>query len=111
MAEGVRLGDVRATNANGDNLLDLVVQVRCLGRIWHVRSAGDERVGGLGEEKRRLTIRVVPHLPSVGRVVAADAEDAADGECAATDDGHRNGGKWRNDGFCHARLLERRKPA
>ena len=54
----------------------------CLRRIGDARRpAGvDDGVGRLHEEERRLAVRVLAHLAGVGGVVAADAEDAVDGE-------------------------------
>src|SRR5258708_31770946 len=50
-------------------------------------------VGRLAEEKRRLAIRIVPHLARVRLVVPADAVNAANGKLVAgTDNGHRNRG-------------------
>ena len=83
MRERVRLGDIRAARADRDHQLHLVMQVLGHRRIGHVGPAGDQRVGGLGEEEGQLAIGIGAHLARVLGIVAADAEDAANRERAA----------------------------
>lgn len=95
VGQRVGFGDVGAAPADGHHLLHLVVQLARHGRIRHVGAFGQHGVGGLGEEERQLTLRVVPHLARVGGIVAADAEDAADREQPAAGcrhNGLRGGG-------------------
>src|SRR5690349_18896117 len=58
--------------------LDLMMQIRSAGRILHVAAFGHDRVRGLQEEKRRLLVRILPHLARVRRVIAPDAIDTVD---------------------------------
>ncbi|GAB1414144.1 hypothetical protein MASR1M97_28800 [Candidatus Desulfobacillus denitrificans] len=56
-------------------------------------------------KKRRIAIRVEAHLPRMGRVVAADAIDAAHGKPVGSA-GDRNGGlRGRFEDIGHAALL------
>ena len=50
------------------------------GRVGEVAAAGDDVVGVLLEEERRLLVRVVAHLDRVLGIVPPDAIDAADGK-------------------------------
>src|SRR3546814_9741098 len=49
-------------------------------RVGHVAMARCYGVRRLGEEEGRLAIRIMAHFAGVRRIVAADAEDAADRE-------------------------------
>src|SRR5580658_4706503 len=66
-------------------------------RVGYGAAVGDDRVGGLGEEERRLT-HVLAHLLDVLDVIAADAPQAADRKILIGA-GDRNGGlrRLRND--------------
>ena len=75
--EGVFFGNVLAPPADHDNQLGLVVKVLCLGRIGYRLPGIDHRIGWLGEEERRIAVRVLAHLDSVGGVVAPNTEDTA----------------------------------
>src|SRR3546814_16373766 len=55
-------------------------------RVGHVAMARCYGVRRLGEEEGRLAIRIMAHFAGVRRIVAADAEDAADREGPAADD-------------------------
>src|SRR6185503_12633226 len=80
-----------------DHQLDLVVHVLGQRRIGRRAAVGDQRVGGLSEEERRLAL-VLAHLLDVLQIVAADAPDATNRKqiCRARD---REGGlgRGRND--------------
>ena len=66
--------------AQGDDELDLVVQV--IGGDWEGQATAvwNDGGGGLHEEERRLAVGVVAHLDRVLGVVAPDAEDPQHGE-------------------------------
>src|SRR5690606_32877593 len=55
---------------------DLVLQVVGSGRIRNAAAVGDDRVGGLLEEERRIALVAFLHLADVLEIVAADAIDA-----------------------------------
>src|SRR5580658_1871403 len=83
-----------------DHQLDLVLIVLGLGRIGDGAAAGDDGVGRLHEEERRLAVGVMAHLARMLGIVPADAIDAMDGKALATN--HRNGGDgWRRDRVGH----------
>jgi hypothetical protein len=90
-----RLGaHVHAGAADRDDELDLVMKVLRRERIGDApdrrRNHRDDRVGGLGEEERRLLARIAAHFLRVLRIVAADAVDVANRKALrAVGDGHR----------------------
>jgi hypothetical protein len=83
IAEHVRQ---RARDRNGaaalpdrDDELHFVVEVLRAGWIRNFAAIGDDGIGGLREEERRLAGRIAAHLADVFRVVAPDAVDPAHG--------------------------------
>ena len=72
--------DIAAARANCRDEFHFMMQISGLDRVRHVRIADQKSIGGLHEEKRRLAIGVVAHLPCMLRIVAAHAKDAPDGE-------------------------------
>src|SRR3546814_7322971 len=66
--------------------LQLRMQVGRRRRVGHVAMARCYGVRRLGEEEGRLAVRIMAHFAGVRRIVAADAEDAADREGPAADD-------------------------
>jgi hypothetical protein len=64
-----------------------MVQLGALRRVGHVGAVDQQGVGRFHEEERRLAIRIAAHFARVLGVVAADAEDAADGEGPTAGDG------------------------
>ena len=88
MLQRIAQGDVGAATFQRHHKLDLVmhvVAVRGIGKL----AGGIEVVGVLLKEERRFAIRVMPHLNRMGRIVAADAIDAAHRKGTAATD--RNG--------------------
>ena len=67
--------DVRAAGLQRHDELDLEMHVGAGARIGEL-PVGDEGIGVLLEEERRLAVRVVSHLDRVLGVVAADAVEA-----------------------------------
>src|SRR5262249_47758069 len=76
--QGTPRGDAASPGAEGDDQLQLVVDIGAVRRIGEVAAVGDDGVRRLHEEERRLTIRIVTHLARVLRVVPPPAVDAVD---------------------------------
>ena len=76
MGQGIFFGNVRAARADGDDQFGLVVKVVGPGRIGHRLPIIDHGIGRLGEEKGRVTVRILAHFARVCGIVPADAEDA-----------------------------------
>ncbi len=74
--ERLVLRDVAAAGLERHHHLDLVMQVVGQRRVGHRAAVMHDRVGGLGEEERRLAL-VLAHLLDVLEIVAPDAPDAA----------------------------------
>ena len=70
---------VRPAASQGDDELDLVVQIVRRRRIGNRGAGRGDGVGGLGEEERRIAV-VAAHLPPMGGVVATDAQNAPHGK-------------------------------
>jgi hypothetical protein len=95
--------DVGARRADRDDQLDLVMVVLRRRRIRDLpdggRDDGDDCIRRLREKERRLLRRVAAHLLRVLGVVAADAEDVADGEArVGAVDRHGRGVPHRDHG-------------
>ena len=78
-AERVRRRHVCTGLADGDHQFGFVVEVLCFRRIRDGAAAWHQRVRPFGEEEGGFA-GIHTHFLGVGGVVAADAEDAADGE-------------------------------
>src|SRR5262249_28953096 len=95
--ERLRCRDVAAAALEGDNQLDLVMHVLRERRIGRGAAVRDDRVGGLGEEERRLAL-VLAHLLDVLEIVAPHAPDAAHRKFfVAAGDGEGGLRRGRND--------------
>ena len=73
--ERLVLRDVAAAGLQRHDHLDLVMQVAGQRRVGHRAAVMHDRVGGLGEEERRLAL-VLSHLLDVLEIIAPDAPDA-----------------------------------
>ena len=102
MRQGVGLRDVPPIRADGDHELDLVVQILRPAREGQGAAAGHDGIGRLGEEEGRLAVRIMPHLPRVIGIVAADAPDAPHGEHGVFAGDGDGGAFWRRDDEGHA---------
>lgn len=69
--------DIRTAVAKGNDQFHLVVHVRGERRIGEILAGRQQVVGILLEKERRLALGVMSHLARMGRIVAADAIDAA----------------------------------
>jgi hypothetical protein len=67
--------------------------VEIAGPWWVINcfSIVDHCIGRLGEEKRKLTFRILTHFTSMSRIIATNAEDAPDGKPAV---GIGDSGRW-----------------
>jgi hypothetical protein len=88
--------DVRATLADHGNEFRFVVIVLRLRRIRQFKrfaiGDGDDGIGRLAEEERRLAIGIEAHFARMRRVVAPHAINAAHGELSvASSDGNSDG--------------------
>jgi len=72
--------NIAPTGGNRHYELYFILKIASLWRVRNLRTAVDDRVRGLCEEKRRFTIWISPHLPSVRRIVAAYTKDPTDRE-------------------------------
>ncbi len=96
-SRAAELGDIEAAGADRDDKFHFMVQVAGRRRVGHVGAARHQCVGRLGEEERRLARGIAAHLADVVGVVAADAEDAADGKQSPALDRNRDLGGRGND--------------
>src|SRR5690606_7076458 len=92
MVERAALRDVAPARLQRHHQLDLVMEILGGAGKRHRRAVFHHGVAGLGEEERRLPVRIAPHLAGVCRIIASDTEDAPDRE-ALFASGDREGGK------------------
>ena len=97
----VGFGDVDAAFRDGHDQLHFMVQVLALRRIGHVGVVQQQGIGRFHEEERRFPVRIAAHLPRMFGVVAPDAENPADGECATAGDRDGHNGGRRDDEIGH----------
>ena len=96
---------IRASLADGDHQFGFIVEVLRFGRIGDDLPIFDNGIGGFGEEKRRIAIRVLAHLSCMLGIVASDAEDPTHRETLVpTGDRQADGRRQRetviHGGYC-----------
>src|ERR1700734_1546659 len=82
------------------------MKLRAFGRIGKVGAPGEDRIGRLSKEERRLTVWLVAHFPRMVGIVAADAKDPPDRENATPMNWDAGDGEWRNDKITHVDVSE-----
>ena len=78
--ERIGLTHFRARFADGNDQFGFEMIARSLGRIGDGRAVGHQIVSPFGEKERRLAVGVRPHFARVRLVIAADADNAANGK-------------------------------
>src|SRR5690606_40832286 len=99
--------DVLAALCQRDDELDLMVQIVGAQRERNRLPVRNDRVGGLREKERRLTIGIVAHLASMRCVITTDAINAMHWKARiAAADFDRRLRRWREGVMGHGKIVK-----
>ena len=99
--KGVWFRNMQTTRLQSYNELELMMQVGRRDRVRHIRSFDDQTVSRLAEEERRLSTRIVPHLPRMFGIVPPNAVNPSNRETPASHNRNISRRRRRNHEIGH----------